>query len=207
MSTPVPIELNTATDEQLNDILESIGAVSIRDSSIADLSVIGFTDHTVMVEGDIVDFAFDGSGATVALFGSGCTAIGGRAFNGCALTSLVIPASVTYLGGGETFRNNNSLAEVRILGPVTHIPGYCFANGLFTVIYFPATVMELGGYALAGAGTTHWYFEGNAPTADNSTFAYSVNGTIYYKPGTTGWTNPFYERTTAEWTSYPEPMP
>ena len=35
------------------------------------------------------------------------------------------------------------------------------------------------------------YFQGNTPTADSSVFLSTITTTVYYLPGTTGWSNTF----------------
>jgi hypothetical protein len=51
---------------------------------------------------------------------------------------------------------------------------------------------------------TSVYFQGNAPAADSTVFAGSGvggydNATVYYLPGTTGWSNTFAGLPTAPW--------
>ena len=43
------------------------------------------------------------------------------------------------------------------------------------------------------------YFRGDAPTADSTVFSYNGNPTVYYLPGTTGWSSTFGGCPTALW--------
>ncbi|MCK9315978.1 MAG: leucine-rich repeat domain-containing protein [Verrucomicrobia bacterium] len=66
-------------------------------------------------------------------------------------------------------------------------------------IVIPNSVTSIGGRAFWDCSSlTDVYFKGNAPKLpeENAFFAPSV---IYYKPGTTGWTNPWDGRPTKEW--------
>lgn len=151
--------------------------------------------------------AFGGSGADKLVLPEGLEYIGNENFGGFGRpgTTLVVPSTVTYIG--NTVFRFGQWTTVRILGPITALNGWTFAqSGYFRNIYLPATVTAFGGAEFLDTGATHIYFEGNAPTLGGDDFA-ACPATLYYKPGTTGWTNPFGGRPTAEWTSYPDPMP
>ena len=86
----------------------------------------------------------------------------------------------------------SSLTNVTLPNSVTSIAGYAFSDcyGL-TSVTIPSSVSVLGVYAffdcyeLAGV-----FFLGNAPSYDASVFENS-NPTVYYLPGTSGWTRIF----------------
>jgi hypothetical protein len=120
---------------------------------------------------------FDKGQSTLLAFPGGCggsytvsngvTAIGDTAFLFCTnLTSITIPNSVTSIGVGA-FELDLSLAIATIGNGVTNI-----GDGAF---------QECG--QLAGV-----YFSGNAPAFDLSVFEYDPV-TLYYLPGTTGWSD------------------
>ena len=77
--------------------------------------------------------------------------------------------SVTSIGNGA-FQNNSSLTSITI----------------------PAGVTNLGGSAFSGCtNLTGIYFLGDAPGADLTVFAGDNRATIYYLPGTAGWSSSF----------------
>ena len=102
--------------------------------------------------------------------------IGTAAFANCILTSINIPGSVTSIGGGAFF-DCFKLSNITIPGSVTNIGGDAFqlCRGLKSA-----------------------YFEGNAPPDNGTAFAGSPT-TVYYLPGTTGWTNTWGGAPTALW--------
>ena len=125
------------------------------------------------------------------------TSIGGQAFYGCdGLTSIIIPNSVTKLGG-EAFCDCTSLTSVTIGSSVTSIGGSAFSlcTSLTTV-----------------------YFRGNAPSCDTLVFGWYTPpsglhpnpytwhpATIYYLPGTTGWSTNFAFLPTMLWDAHAQP--
>ena len=115
---------------------------------------------------------------TNVTFGNGLTSIGRSAFYACTnLTSVTIPNSVTSIGQ-DAFFNCNSLTSVMIPGSVTDIGEMAFANCT----------------SLAGI-----YFLGNAPSLGASAFINDTNATVYYLPGTTGWSTTFGGRPAKVW--------
>jgi len=114
---------------------------------------------------------------TNVVFGNGVASIGDRAFALCKLGSISIPNSVTSIGV-EAFEGCTNLTSVTIGNSVTSIGDYAFSYC----------------YSL-----TSVYFKGNAPTLGGDVFYNDNNATIYYLPGTTGWTNPWGGRPTVCW--------
>ena len=54
----------------------------------------------------------------------------------------------------------------------------------------PNSVTSIAGWAFAGCTSlTGVYFQGNAPSADSTVFSGDNNATVYYLPGTTGWSD------------------
>ncbi len=165
----------------LADITIPEGVTAIGNSAFnncCNLKSIVIPDSVTKIE----DGAFSRcSSLTSIVIPDGITSIGGLTFNECSsLTSIVIPGSVTYVGYGA-FSYCSSLTNIVIPKSVTFID-----NGAFS------ECSNLKGV----------YFEGSAPSVGNSPFVAPV--VIYYRPGTTGWTNPWSERPTTLWIESPE---
>ena len=152
------------------------------------------------------------------------TSIGERAFFVCnSLTCVTIPGSVTNIGD-DAFEEDTSLTSVSIPGSGTSI-GYdtfllcsaltsvTMANGItyigegafaqctsLTSVTIPGSVTNIGEDAFVSCSAlTSVYFQGNAPAADSTVFANDNNPTVYYLPGTTGWSSPFASRQALLW--------
>jgi hypothetical protein len=114
--------------------------------------------------------------------GNGLISIWDRAFADCGLTDVTIPDSVTSIGI-STFVNCINLTNVTL------------GN----------SVASIGSYAFSGCtNLTSAFFQGNAPAVDDTmtgddTIFDGGSGTVYYVPGTTGWTDTFGGWTTAPW--------
>jgi hypothetical protein len=135
-------------------------------------SCIGLTNVTIPYGvTSIGPYAFNQcSGLPILVIPDSVTNIGAYAFFGCfALTgSLTIPDSVIAIGAGA-FGGCRGLISVTIGANVTSIGDYAFSTG----------------GALAAA-----YFKGNAPISDLKVFGDDI-ATMYYLPGTTGWSQMF----------------
>jgi hypothetical protein len=84
---------------------------------------------------------------------------------------MILPVGLTNIGAGAFERGPNNVTGPNsfiIFGGVTNIPTYAFSG--FT-----------GG---------SFYFTGDAPSFDSNAFAFASDCTIYYLPGTTGWSSP-----------------
>jgi hypothetical protein len=107
---------------------------------------------------------------------AGVASIGPVAFDNCSLTTITIPNGVTNIGT-EAFQYCLSLTNVTISGSVANIGNTAFdyCSSLSAV-----------------------YFLGNRPviTAD---VLYGTQATVYYLPGTIGWTSAFGYAKTALW--------
>ena len=143
------------------------------------ITITGYTDSntTLIIPGTINglpvtgigDYAFENETrvTSVTIPGS-VTSIAPYAFLGSGLTSLVIGGGVTNIGAAA-FAYCSSLTNVTISGSVAGIGGSAFGDD--------TSLMAV-------------YFQGNAPSADSTVFWGAVT-TVYYVPGTTGWTNSF----------------
>jgi hypothetical protein len=133
----------------------------------------------------IADEVFEGcTGLASFDIPSSVTTIGVLAFEGCAsLTSITIPSSVTSIGP-YAFVGCSSMSIATVCTGVTSL-----APGVFAVCTNLAAV----------------YFQGNAPTVDgvnpyeDTAFSEDNIATVYYLPGTTGWSNIFDEVPAVLW--------
>jgi hypothetical protein len=164
---------------------------------------------------NIGEEAFDGcTKLTSVTIPDSVATIGQSAFDGCTrLTSVTIGDSVTSIGD-DAFDGCTRLTSVTIGDSVTSIGDDAF-DGCFslTSVTIPNSVTSIGGGAFAGStNLTSVYFRGNAPTFGSDVFLEVIFGrsfsdpvTIYYLPGTTGWSSSVAGRPTALWV-LPNPL-
>ncbi|MGP8200734.1 MAG: leucine-rich repeat protein [Limisphaerales bacterium] len=124
--------------------------------------------------------------------GNGVTNLGIFAFAFCGLTNVTVPSSVTSFQEG-VFDQCPRLTSATIANGVTNIAAdefyYCSSLANITI---PASVTSIGDNAFEGCTSlTSLYFEGNAPSADNTIFSGDSGVTSYYLTNTTGWSNTF----------------
>jgi hypothetical protein len=127
------------------------------------------------------------------------TTIGDNAFADCtSLTSVTIPGSVTSIG--EQAFYNSGLTNVTIPDSVTSIGEEAFAQTELASVTIPGSVTSIGDYAFAFCSSlSSVFFTGNAPGADSSVFVNDNNPTVYYLPGTSGWSSTFSGRPAVLW--------
>jgi Flp pilus assembly protein protease CpaA len=148
---------------------------------------------------NIGDSAFqDCSGLTAVAIPSNVSYIGTFAFDSCSgLTSIEIPNSVVTIMDGA-FAACVGLTHVTIGSGVTHIASQAFngCSGL-TSVTIGNGVTSIGTFAFRNcAKLIVTYFKGNAPALGDSVFSTNPGASIYYLPGTTGWTPTFGELAT-----------
>ena len=153
---------------------------------------------------EIGDWTFQGcSCLTSIIIPKSVTSIGERAFAGCSgLKSIEIPEGVTMIADGA-FLTCSSLTSIIIPKSVTSIGERAFLDcSSLTSIIIPGSVIMIDGDAFYNCKNLKGvYFEGNAPSAYRS---FSNPVTIYYRAGTTGWSNPWNGRPAALWIETPE---
>ncbi len=123
----------------------------------------------------------------------GVTSIQDSAFYACSnLKSVSIPGSVTSIED-FAFASCTSLTNIVIPGGITHIGDSVFRScSILTTITIPNRVTSIGNNAFRHcSGLKVVYFEGNAPGLGDSAFFGDDIATVYYVPGTTGWTSMF----------------
>jgi hypothetical protein len=133
------------------------------------------------------------------------TTIGQQVFAGyTSLTNITIPSRVTSIGT-QAFGGCSGLASVTIANGVTTIGNSAFTEcSSLTNITFPGSVTNFGNMVFSSCPSLAGvFFEGNAPTAVGSVLG--SGATVYYFPGTSGWSNNFAGRPTAKW-FLPNPM-
>jgi BspA type Leucine rich repeat region (6 copies) len=195
----------------LTNVIIGNGVASIGDKAFADCQ--GLTNVTFgSGVTNIGDSAFaDCEGLTSVTIPDSVTSIGDNAFFSCIhLTSLTIGNSVTGIGEGA-FQDCWSLTNVTIGNGVVSIGDNAFAEcGELRNVTIGNGVASIGDEAFSDCiSLTSIHFSGNAPTADSSVFAYVLDvgyagsdfdpATVYYLPGTLGWSNSFAGRPTAQW--------
>lgn len=111
------------------------------------------------------------SSLTNITIGNGATSIGNWAFEYCTrLTRVTIGNNVTNIGDGA-FEHCTNLSTVTLPASLNNIQIAAF------------------GFCPSLTGV---YFKGNAPSAYTTSFDYMNHVTVYYLPGTTGWSTLFY---------------
>ncbi|NCB28039.1 MAG: leucine-rich repeat domain-containing protein, partial [Bacteroidia bacterium] len=138
-------------------------------------------------------------------FPESMTYIPDNLFDGCnSLTNITISENVTYIGE-YAFYDCSSLTNITIPGSVTSIGTQAFYDcSSLTNITIPESVTSIGARAFSSCSSlTAVYFRGNAPVLPFGN-AFDAPSVIYYKGGTTGWTNPWSGRPTALWILAPE---
>lgn len=119
---------------------------------------------------------------------------------GLTTNTYVMPNGVTSIAQGA-FTISPYLNNVICPDSLTSLGQFAFAgcNGL-TTITLPASITNLDAYAFSACpNLVGVYCYGNAPSVTPQSF-YSDTTTVYYLPGTTGWSTTLAGEATALWT-------
>ncbi len=135
---------------------------------------------------EVFEFCYSLTSVTI---GTNVTSIGNYEFDECyVLASITIPNSVTNIGPWA-FLTCSGLTNVTIGNSVTSIGEFAFdeCSGLANLT-IPKSVTDVSDYAFGNCSSlTGVFFAGNAPTTVGSIVFYADSATVYYLPGTTGW--------------------
>ncbi len=157
------------------------------------------------------------------------TVIGSGAFTSCfRLATVTIPSSVTTIGG-QAFQSCKSLTGITIPNSVSSIGISAFASSGLTSVTIPSSVTVIGFGAFTACssltsvtvlssanniGTSTFasctnlhqaYFLGSAPQIANNTVFSGETGTVFFPPGTPGWSSTFGGWPTAAGVYQPQP--
>ena len=140
----------------------------------------------------IDSYAFYGcTGLTSVTIPASVTSIGHDAFNGCTgLTSITIPSGITSIYG-STFYFCTGLTSITIPSSVTLIGQSAFSRCLsLTNVTIPSSVNNISGHAFYGCSAlASALFTGNVPYYIGSYAFNSTPSTLYYLPGSSGWSD------------------
>jgi hypothetical protein len=141
---------------------------------------------------------------TNAIIGNGIAERGmqGGVFVGCEHLQRVVLIDGAQIIGGTMFAGCSNLTEVSIPDSVTLIGDRAFeACAQLRNIVIPGNISGLSGGEFLDCNLDGIYFRGKAPVAywilNGPT--YNLNTTVYYLPGTSGWTNTYGGLPTTLW--------
>ncbi len=118
-----------------------------------------------------------------------------------SLTDVTIPEAVTAIGLAA-FASCSNLERIFIPSGVTNIGRAAFQFcGKLKSVTIPEGVVTLGDDAFKSCTSLKWvYFLGDSPAGENPRIFDGANiATVYYLPGTAGWTSTFSQRPTVLW--------
>jgi hypothetical protein len=157
----------------------------------------GYYTCTINANDTLAIIHYSGLGGEVTIpstiAGLAVTSIGDEAFFSCtSLTNVTIPGGVTSIGDGA-FYDCTSLTNVTIPDSVTSIGDDAFYDCTsLTNVTIPGGVTNIGDQAFEGCTKlSSVYFTGNAPSVGLDVFYGDNSATVYYLPGTSGWSSPF----------------
>jgi hypothetical protein len=201
-SITIPDTVTTTGDQSFGEC-NMLTNISIPASltNIGNFMLIGCSRLTsVTIPAGITTLGFGefcATGLTSVTIPDGVTNLTDYAFCQCGdLTNVTIPNSVTHIGEFEFYAD--PLPSVTLPGSVNYIGGsaYYLCKSL-TNVTIPASVNHINGQAFAYCYIlTNVFFQGNAPSTgggaqDGPVFYDDASATVYYLPGTTGWSNTF----------------
>jgi RHS repeat-associated protein len=192
----------------LPDTVTNLGTGSFEScSSLVSVTIPGSIDY-------LGDATFQGCTSLSAVaVSNGVTTVGIGTFSGCsALTSITIPDTVTSILDESFF--GTGLTNITLSEGLIDIGNYAFFGSSLINASIPNSVISIGSSAFSGtslititipSGITNIadgtfqnctnligiYFQGNAPGFLSTSFFGDTKATVYYQPGTSGWTSNF----------------
>ena len=127
-----------------------------------------------------------------ATLGTSVRSIGYAAFySAFSLKSIGIPNTVTNIAD-YAFNNCTNLTSVVLGNSISRIGFAAFSGCSLTNVTIPESVVNIGQYAFFMCpGLRGVFFRGNAPASGAILFDGGGNVTVYYLPGSSGWSVPF----------------
>lgn len=169
-----------------------IGVEAFRDCNALASVVIGSSVTEIQTS------VFQGcTGLRQITLAEGLLAVGGGWFQSLPITSVIIPDSVTSIGG-YAFANCSGLTSVTIPNRLTTIGEYAFigCTGLTSVVV-PNKMTSIGAYAFRECRSlASIFFNGNAPLLGTEALSTGSNTLVYYLAETIGWSSIFGGLTT-----------
>jgi TolB-like protein len=116
--------------------------------------------------------AFEGNALTSLVISDGVTTIWNSAFSSNALTDLVIPGSVTYIGDGAF--SDNALTNLVISDGVTTIGREAFSSNALTSLVIPGSVTTIGREAFSSNALTSLVIPDSVTYIGDGAFRYNA---------------------------------
>jgi hypothetical protein len=174
-------------------------AISILAAALKASAQLVFTN----ISGNEIVTAYTGADLEVVIpattNGYPVTGVGASSFAYTGVASVSIPDSVTFIGAGA-FEGCFDLTNITVGSGLASIGDYAF-DYCYSLpsINLPAGLTNLGEQAFAECSSLAGvYFAGNAPAADRTAFNDDA-ASVFYLPGTSGWTNYCGGAPTASW--------
>jgi hypothetical protein len=187
--------LDAITVETQNVVYSSLGGVLFDESQATLVEYPGGLQGNYTIPDSVTgigDYAFAYTAVAGVTIPDRVATIGAFAFLGCAgLGSVTIPGSVSSIGLGA-FELCAGLTNAVVGDGVASIGEDAFTYTSLTSVTIPGTVTSIGDSAFQYcANLASVFFQGNAPAADATVFAFDTGATAYYLAGATGWSSPF----------------
>ena len=141
--------------------------------------------------------AFWNCGIISAVLPEGITEIAPSTFGRSYLRNIVIPNSVTNIGD-SAFYGCSELGIVTIPDSVKHIGWLAFGNSVIGTVIVGSGVTSIDDLVFWHASVNRIFFRGDAPNFGPDAFS-SSGPTLYYLPGTIGWTPTVAGRPAEPW--------
>lgn len=150
---------------------------------------------------ETLSFAFMAGLKTKVVIPEGVTEIGESAFSCSYMPSVRLPSTLKKIEK-QAFMYAHNLTKITLPDGLETIGDEAFSGCRFKkAIVLPASIKSIGkkafyGYSYYGSGTLGAYFLGAAPQivgTGNANCSFPSDWTLFYLPGTSGWTGDTYE--------------